>query len=352
MENQLFLNLSDNVRRVVELCRALKEQRGVHSVIKLSAAGFFYTGDGDTARCNDCGLEVSNWTLDMNPFTIHSTKNPHCSFVRSIIPASSSNVSSLTSSPTATGRKRAISNEEQNSPKRRKNNLESQSNNLFEPDSFQRGRRNTFYQWPYRGTVSYERMIQAGFLSCNADDRSMCVHCDLTCEKWISGVDNPSEVHKTLSPECLYVKEKLQLGEPPPTIINNNSPMGGTTSNHGRAANSTNSLPFSAAARPLVQNQGLRTTHRPGASGPRCPSDGLPSIDKLIQVDTVWNENQFDVNKFCCKNLLDHWDPDDDPKTEDNCWFPSWADGKQLCGDALHHKIQETNREQQRQFKF
>ncbi|CAF5021172.1 unnamed protein product, partial [Rotaria socialis] len=67
--------------------------RGVHTVSYMSACGFQYTGDGDTVRCNNCGLEVSSWTSDMNPFTIHSQHRPDCSFVRSIRTSSSPNIS-------------------------------------------------------------------------------------------------------------------------------------------------------------------------------------------------------------------------------------------------------------------
>ncbi|CAF4450266.1 unnamed protein product, partial [Adineta steineri] len=34
---------------------------GIYTHNNLNAAGFQYTGNGDTARCKDCGLEVSNW---------------------------------------------------------------------------------------------------------------------------------------------------------------------------------------------------------------------------------------------------------------------------------------------------
>ncbi|CAF3584628.1 unnamed protein product, partial [Rotaria socialis] len=51
---------------------------GVHTVAHMSACGFQYTGNGNAACCKDCGLEVSNLTSDMNPFTIHSQRRPDC----------------------------------------------------------------------------------------------------------------------------------------------------------------------------------------------------------------------------------------------------------------------------------
>ena len=72
MTNHQVIKLSDNIRRAVALCRTLSEKRGVHSVIYMSLAGSKYTNDGDTARCQYCALEVSNWAVNMNRFTIHS----------------------------------------------------------------------------------------------------------------------------------------------------------------------------------------------------------------------------------------------------------------------------------------
>jgi hypothetical protein len=55
----------------------------VHSSDTMHAAGFQYINRGDTTRCLLCRLEVSDWTCDMDPFTVHSERSPHCVFVRS-----------------------------------------------------------------------------------------------------------------------------------------------------------------------------------------------------------------------------------------------------------------------------
>ncbi|CAF4296168.1 unnamed protein product, partial [Rotaria sordida] len=111
----------------------------------MSAAGFEYTGNGDTARCKDCGLEVSNWTLDMNPFTIHSKQRPDCPFVCTIIPSSLSN--------------------EQTNPSERQSieamDSGSVSNTLFETSLLQQVRRRTFSHWPHRTIPSSAQMVEA-----------------------------------------------------------------------------------------------------------------------------------------------------------------------------------------------
>ncbi|CAF1059119.1 unnamed protein product, partial [Rotaria sordida] len=293
----------------------------------MSTAGFQYTGDRDTARCKYCGLEAFNWTADMNPFTIHSEQSPHCSYVRSMKPSSLSAVLEFSSSSTTTNQNTLISNEQENHPQPRKIDLKSRLNNLFEPDSLPQ--------------------FQAGFFRCDTNDRIICPYCDLTCEKWTPYVDNPKEVHKALSPIYLYVTEKLRLAEPPPMINGNISSMATIASSSVRAPNNTNSPLLSIFARPVAQNQSNSVVHRPAGSASTCPVDNSLSIDELIQENTASTENQFDVNKFCCKDLLDHWDPDDNPTIENDRWFPHWRNGKQLYGDQLYHKIQETNRAHQ-----
>jgi E3 ubiquitin-protein ligase XIAP len=344
MKKRESLKVFDNVRRTVETCRGLMGKRGVHSVIQMSVAGFIYTGDRDTVRCANCGLEVFNWTGDINPFTIHSEESPHCSYVRSMKPSSLLAVLESSSSSTTTDQK--------NHPQRRKIDLKSRFNNSFEPDSLEQCRKHTFCQWPHRGALSSECMVRAGFFSCNIDDRSTCLHCNLTCERWTPNVDNPSTVHQTLSPTCLYVKEKLYLAQPPSIINGNISSMAAIPSTSIHAPNNTNSIVTSTFTRPVAQNPSHSGLHRSTDSAPRCPVDKSPSIDEQIRKDTVSIENQFDVDKFCCKDFLDNWDPDNNSKIEDDRWFPHWANGKQLYGPILHQKIQETNRAHQRKFKY
>ena len=76
----------DLLHRAVNVCKMLLNKQGVHSTIVMNSAGFKYTNNGDTARCDTCGLEVSGWTLDMKPFTIHSQRSPTCPFVLLCLP--------------------------------------------------------------------------------------------------------------------------------------------------------------------------------------------------------------------------------------------------------------------------
>ncbi|XP_048240179.1 uncharacterized protein LOC124145178 [Haliotis rufescens] len=48
------------------------------SSLRLAAAGFYATGDGDETRCFSCGVTHRNWTVNDNPFVIHSQISPNC----------------------------------------------------------------------------------------------------------------------------------------------------------------------------------------------------------------------------------------------------------------------------------
>src|SRR4051812_23924402 len=81
-DKRSFSRLKCNVRQeIVKVCDRLKSH-GVYSATRLRTAGFIYTGNGDTARCEACSLEVSGWTREMDPYDIHRERNPNCSFVR------------------------------------------------------------------------------------------------------------------------------------------------------------------------------------------------------------------------------------------------------------------------------
>lgn len=50
----------------------------------MALAGFYYTGCGDRVRCAFCGLELTGWTKDVEPFSRHKDENPRCSFMEEI----------------------------------------------------------------------------------------------------------------------------------------------------------------------------------------------------------------------------------------------------------------------------
>lgn len=139
----------------------------------MASCGFHYTNIGDESRCKHCHLEISNWTLDMNPLEIHSEKSPTCPFIL-----------------------------ERNSPPSPRSNY----SQICENDTIQEVRIQTFSHFESPLTT---QLIKAGFFYCNIADRVICIYCNLICHKWNIDYDNPSELHRTLSPNCTYVQTKL-----------------------------------------------------------------------------------------------------------------------------------------------
>jgi len=86
----VHINLSMNIR--------------IHSSNAMRAGGFSYTDRGDSARCVLCRLEVSSWTCNMDPFTVHSERSPLCAFVRSVKSSSHFQVASLSTVDSVSGK--------------------------------------------------------------------------------------------------------------------------------------------------------------------------------------------------------------------------------------------------------
>ncbi|CAF4486589.1 unnamed protein product, partial [Rotaria magnacalcarata] len=166
-----------------------------YSPNEMLAAGFIYINRGDTTRCILCELEVSEWTFDMDPLTIHVERSPLCTFVQNWLPLNKYKQSTPLQSPPKLDLFIRAS-------KRQKTEVKPI---LYEVDRFKHIRYRSFYRWP-QSTVFCSRMVEAGFFSCNIEDRVICMYCDLICQRWNLEIDDPSEVHKILSPNCLFVK--------------------------------------------------------------------------------------------------------------------------------------------------
>jgi hypothetical protein len=319
----------------------------------MSSAGFQYTGDADTARCEHCGLQVSNWTIDMQPFAIHSKQKPHCRFVRSMITSSLSNAPSSLGSSTTNVRKRSISNEQKNPSKRQKIETidsESLTNTLTEPDLLQQVRRRTFSHWPHRPILSSAQMIEAGFFNCNVGDRVICIYCNLICAHWTPYVDNPSEVHKQLSPNCIYVKSHLIRHGSPPIINANGCPIRAVAGSPWSASHNINTLRLSQYVDPFAENDSSGEIRSNLPSFSTYSNSRSPSIDDQIQANYFSTESNSDKQGFSCDQSLPNWSQNDNPMIERSRWSPHCAYATQLCSDELHRKIQESIRAQQGMF--
>ncbi|CAF3833809.1 unnamed protein product [Rotaria sordida] len=331
----------------------------------MEAAGFKYIDQENTTRCDDCGLEISQWTSDMIPYIVHSTQKPDCPFIRSLNSRNSLRISSCSSSfsshvctdsspSIATVRNRSVSDEQENPSKRQK--IETShgnfySNNLFETDKLRQIRKRTFSHWPHRTIPSQSQMIEAGFFNCNVGDRVICIYCNLICQQWTPHTDDPLQVHKTLSPNCIYVKTKLIRPEARSILIVNETVVEALSENQSSSSDNLNLFRCNEFVHTAACNSAYTELPRRTASFATWSNEKMPSVEDLVRAGFFYTGTKSIVTCFYCNGSLQNWGPNDNPMIEHARWFPHCAYAKQLCGADLYRKIQESKRVQQERSK-
>ncbi|CAM2703323.1 unnamed protein product [Rotaria socialis] len=313
---------------VLGICNQLKSH-GVYSALHMKSCGFQYTGEGDTARCTQCGLKLSEWTLERDPFHIHAERNPHCSFVQ-----------------LQQSKYKPIQNAEENPAKRRKLEFNIDSftrlNKSFEINSLKKARRHTFSDCLDETLLLAEQMIRAGFFKCSVGDRVICLYCNLICQKWKVDIDDPVEVHKILSPKCPYVLYVLAEEEHSPTLVANESSTANNT-NQASTSNNTNrpqsdqtvhASPFNSNYASIPSRQATFTTWKHESS---------PSVDDLVNAGFYYSDVKNIVQCFYCNGSLQTLGENDNPLIEHIKCFPHCSYAKQLSGDELYNKVQIAN---------
>ncbi|CAF4053363.1 unnamed protein product [Rotaria sp. Silwood2] len=352
-ESKVRSHGAHTLTKAVETCRNITRQPGVHSVNSLEAAGFRYTYVGDAARCNDCQLEVTRWTSDMDPFSVHAQRSPNCTFVKSVKPLtgdfflSPSHISTTNSIDLPTID--ASDNDEPSKRQKLEVTNESIQTPLFiEVEMMKQLRRQTFSHWPHRTSPSQTQMIQAGFFNCNVGDRVICIYCNLICQQWTPHTDDPCEVHKILSPKCPFVVSMLVRREATPvSIINLSSVTNGTSAGAGVPdAFRSHEMVLAAACNSYYIE--IPKRHQ---SFTTWPNELLPSVDDLVRAGFFYTGNGTIVTCFYCNGSLQNWGANDNPTIEHARWFPHCGYAKQLCGDDLYRKIQESKRNAQERAK-
>ncbi|CAF1161761.1 unnamed protein product [Adineta steineri] len=321
----------------------LSKRQGVHSTFSMNAAGFYYTGHADTVRCDTCGLEVSEWTLDMRPFTIHSQRSPTCDFVRSIKPEGTISAASILNFISTIS---TSDDDDEKSSKRQKTDVQQddfQLNVLVEVSLLKQIRKRTFSHWPLRTSPSSAQMIQAGFFHCNVGDRVICLYCNIVCQQWTPNGDDPWDVHKTLSPKCPYVIAMMKRQQTASIHIVNEqntreNTVGVTTDDPFRC----HEVVYTAA-----YNTDYIEIPRRYATFATWLNENTPSVDDLVRAGFFYLGTETTVTCFYCNGSLQNWGKNDNPVIEHARWFPNCAYAKQLCGPELYRKIQESKKAQQ-----
>ena len=300
----------DNLRQ--RFSALINKLDGTHSTIAIRAAGFDRILDDTTAICSTCDLRISEWPSGTAPFQLHAQRSPACAFVRRLLPTSSITMQTPSCSEQPT------------------------EHHLVESASLKQARRRTFSHWPSRMMPAMTQMIAAGFLSCRVSDRVICIYCDLICQQWASEVDDPCQVHRTVSPRCVYVCSILDHPVSPsssPVIVN---ASGEAASSFDRGASINH-----------VHHPDYIEIPRRTATFATWSKEDLPSVEALVQAGFFYSGSKTIVTCFYCNGSLQNWGAKDDPMIEHARWFPHCLYARQLCGDHLYHRIQETKRSQQ-----
>ena len=295
----------ETIKQAVKLLsKRIAAKKGIYSVSAMHSAGFKYTGDEDKVCCDDCGLEVSNWTEDMKPFFVHAERQPTCSFVCSHAKITEEKVSGHTT--------------------------------LNELQSLKGVRERSFSQWPHRTSPSSTQMIQAGFFCCNVGDRVICLYCNIICQQWVPHSDDACDVHRALSPKCPYVITNLNSS--PVTSI----PIVNQTSTNTNVLNEN-----AATCDQFVSAAACHTSYRElpkrYASFATWSNESTPSVDDLVRAGFFYTGTRSIVTCFYCNGSLQNWAATDNPMIEHARWFPHCAYAKQLCGEREYQKIQHAN---------
>ncbi|CAF1339020.1 unnamed protein product [Rotaria sp. Silwood1] len=317
----------------------------------MQAAGLRYTGVSDTVRCDTCHVEISGWTATMNPFIIHAEKSPNCSFIQSkkSFYAGMPTIDSQPSTVNFIGTKLEMSDETNPSKRQKIETIpkDTTQNLLIEVNALKQARRRSFSHWLQEKAPSRDQMIEAGFFCCNVGDRVICIYCNLICQQWISSSDDPIEVHKTLRPRCSFVVSMMRRCEKLPVSIVNE-----TINNHASIMNGvavSNAFRYNEIIPIAACHPAYIEIPKRQASFANWPTDSLPSIDDLVRAGFFYTGTKSIVTCFYCNGSLKNWGPNDNPTIEHARWYPHCAYAKQLCGDELYRKIQECNRERNKQ---
>ncbi len=185
--------------------------------------------------------------------------------------------------------------------------------NWKEIDAMKKGRYSTYFNWP-RPAIFCLRMIEAGFFGCNNSDRAICIYCNLICHQWDINLDNPCEVHKTLSPNCVFVK----------------------------SMSCCHSLQYNKITSTLPSYRDYVNPQNRLQSFSSWSSHGFPSIDKLVEAGFFYDGSKLVC--FYCNGTINTWQSNNHPIAEHVRCFPNCNYARQLCGEGLYDKIQQSLR--------
>lgn len=186
---------------------------------RMAAAGLYYTGRGDQARCFECGITIGEWEEGDNPMSDHRRYQSNCRFVRGLpcgyVP--------IGVNPNTVTRPNirihygdecwpntAPSSQSENEPTTARtivtNTVEPvKPMNPTHPEFTNFGDRlESFQCWPRSMPQTKEQLAEAGFYYEGTGDRTICYHCGGGLNDW-QPEDDPWHQHAKWFKNCRFV---------------------------------------------------------------------------------------------------------------------------------------------------
>lgn len=217
---------------------------------KLAAAGFYFTGIGDTVKCFACDVSLAKWEAEDDPISEHVRNYPDCPFLPRLTGHHrmvSSGISGGNAGQTEVYHHNWPNYTEsvkmtRNDPPRQsafRSGLTLPESNYFQtgPTGLSNGfptspmqpqqqggspvsvhaspnyasehaRLHSFINWPKECPVRPKELIDAGFYYTGEADKAQCFKCNVILAGW-DPEDTPWGEHKRWSKDCPLVKEYL-----------------------------------------------------------------------------------------------------------------------------------------------
>ncbi|XP_076660123.1 death-associated inhibitor of apoptosis 1-like [Halictus rubicundus] len=189
---------------------------------RLTAAGFYYTGEGDKVRCFECNVKICPWEEGDNPMVDHQRWWARCRFIRKIncgnvpIELDPNTVSSprlkskspygVEYRPTSGPDNHNLTSELRlpSTAKLSCLGLERPNGPVHPEYASQDARLWTFETWPKTMTQTKQQLADAGFYYIGKGDQTVCYYCGGGLKDWAVG-DNPWEQHAIWFSKCYYL---------------------------------------------------------------------------------------------------------------------------------------------------
>ena len=285
-----------------------------YSTNQMRSAGFQYNETSCTYRCEQCDLELSDCSSEMAPASMHAQHSPRCPFVLQYL---------------------FMPNSESDRSSDHQENSYEVTRMLIEVDKLQKIRYRSYSHWKGTDKPSSDRMIAAGFFSCNIHDRTICIYCNLICHEWNLDEDDPVEAHRVFSPQCPYVLSILNNSLKLSLTVVRNGPTDSNSEQLETIERRSTSTDCSYPAHPTYSDLKRRMDSFISCSN----QSALPPVDDLAMAGFFYRNEKDLVTCFFCNGSLKNWSSHDQPIVEHVRWFDRCGYAKKQCGDPLYQQI-------------